>query len=310
VSNANNPPRGVLSSRWANGNLVIYPGDHAGAAWFVDSTNGAATNGGTGWDDALDTIDGAVNKCTASADDIIYVAPYHTENLAADSAIDIDQAGVTVFGIRRGRNMPTLVATHVDGDCKLAAAGVTIQNLRFVGGIDATTGIVEVSAADCAVIDCEYRDSVGQATDVLVTTAAADRLLIDGWRHIGAPGDGGDTSICLVGADDAVIRNFAIYGNFDLGAIECRTTLSARIHISDGWIWTEGAEDLAIKDSITGSTAVIGPNVYMVLQDDAANITEAVTGTTFMIMDHGVHVVNAAAEKSIAINWTASVDEA
>jgi len=84
---------------------------------------------------------------------VIYVAPFPTENLAADSAIDIDVAGVRVVGIRNGRQMPTLTATAAAGDCKLAAANVTIENLRFLGGIDATTGCIEVSGADCTIID-------------------------------------------------------------------------------------------------------------------------------------------------------------
>ena len=59
-------------------------------------------------------------------------------------------------------------------------------------------------------------------------------------------------------------------------------------------------------DTITGTTGVIGPNVQMVLQDDASNITEAITGATFYVIDDGVHVVNAANQKSLAIDWTAS----
>ena len=66
--------------------------------------------------------------------------------------------------------------TAVTADFKLAAANSAVKNILFVGGIDATTGVVEVSAADCALIDTEYRDSTGQATDVIITTADADRL--------------------------------------------------------------------------------------------------------------------------------------
>jgi len=299
---------GRLYSKWNSGNLVVYPGDAGpGDEYFVDATNGADTNSGESWEQALATIDAAVGKCTASNGDKIFVAPYHAENLAADSAIDIDVAGVSVIGIRVGRQMPTLTATAVAGDCKLAANNVTIQNLCFVGGIDATTGVIEVTGNDCAVLDCEYRDSTGQATDILVTDNAL-RLLIDGFRVIGASADGGDTAIMLDECDHAVIRNCYIIGNFDLGAIECRTTASEDIRIHDCTIKTYGGEDLGILDTITGSTGLIGPNVFMMLKDDAANITEAVTGATFTIFDVGVHVANKAGQKSLAINWTAAAD--
>ena len=301
---------GRLYSRWNGGDMVIYPGDAGpGDEYFVDATNGSATNSGKSWEHALITIDAAVNLCTANNGDRIYVAPFHTETLAADSAIDIDVAGVSVVGVLQGRQMPTLSVTATAGDCKLAADNVMIQNIRFTGDIDATTGCIEVTGDDCAVIDCEYRDVTGQATDILITNNAM-RLLVDGFRVIGALGDGGDSAIMLDECDHAVIRNCEIIGNFDVGAIECRTTACDDIRIHDVTIKTAGSEDLAIADTITGSTGIIGPNVFMQLADNAANITEAITGATFVVMDSGVHVVNLAGEKSLAINWTASTDGA
>jgi len=300
-------PRGPLVAHWLGGDLVLYPPDHPGNAYFVDSNSGADTNKGTSWENALATIDAAVNKCTASNGDVIWVHPAHAENLAADSAIDIDLAGVSVIGIRRGRLMPTLTGTAIAGDCKLAAAGVSIRNLRFLGGIDAMTGIVEVSGADCAILDCEYRDVTGQATDAIITTAAADRLLIDGLRFMGAAGAGANSAIAVVGADDTEIRNFYIYGNFAVGGIDFRTTLSARVNIHTGKIWTENAADIAIVDTITSSTGFIGPDIQIMLKDNAANITTAVTGATFQLVDP-VYVVNLVNEKAMLINWTASTD--
>lgn len=302
----NRKAAGRLYSKWNGGNMVIYPGDAGpGNEYFVDSANGDDTNSGQSWEQALATIDAAVGKCTASNGDKIFVAPYHAENLAADSAIDIDVAGVAVIGVCIGRQMPTLTATAAAGDCKLAANNVSIQNLRFVGGIDATTGVIEVTGDDCAVLDCEYRDSTGQATDILVTDNAM-RLLIDGFRVIGASGDGGDSAIMLDECDHAVIRNFHIIGNFDVGAIECRTTASDDILIEKGYIKTFGSEDLAVADTITGSTGFID-KILAQVADDAANITEAFTGATFVYGDN-LHIVNAAGERALQSNITASTD--
>jgi hypothetical protein len=285
---------------------VVYPGDAGpGTEFFVDATNGLDTNSGVDWENALATIDAAVNKCTASSGDKIIVAPFHTESLAADSAIDVDLAGVTIIGVRFGRHMPTLNATAIAGDCKLAAANCTIQNIRFTGGVDATTGCLEVSGADCAVIDCEFRDVTGQATDALITVDGADRLLIDGWQHFGAAAAGGNSAIALDGSDDCEIRNCYIYGNFAVGAIDLRTTLSARVNIHDCKIWTANSADIAIVDTITSSTGFVGPNLFIMLADNAANITTAVTGATFQMIDP-VYVCNLVNEKAMLSNWTAS----
>jgi len=299
---------GNMYSRWYAGSLVIYPGDSGpGTEFFVDSTNGLDTNTGLDWINALATIDAANDKCTASNGDKIIVAPFHTEDLAADSAIDLDTEGVTVVGVNFGRQMPTLNATATAGDCKLAAANVTVSGIRFTGGIDATTGIVEVSGADCALIGCEYRDVTGQATDVITTVDGSDRLLIDGFTCFGAAGAGGNSAIAVDGSDDIIIRNCYIHGNFAVGAIDFRTTLSARMNVHDCKIWTTNAADIAIVDTITGSTGFIGPNIQAMLADDAANITEAITAATCQMVDP-IYIVNLAGQKALLTNIAASSD--
>ena len=273
--------------------------EHPGDIYFVDSGSGTDGAGyGKDPDSPFDSLDYAVGQCTANQGDVIYVMPGHAENLAADSDVDIDVAGVTVIGLGKGADRPTFTATAAAGDFKLAAASVHVENILFIGGIDATTGIVEVSGNDCVLNDIEYRDSTGQATDIIVTDTA-DRLLIDGLRVIGAAGDGGDTAVMLNGCDDVVIRNF------DLGAIECRTAACARVWIHSGYIWTAGSEDLGVKDTVTGSTGAVGPDLFIRLADDADNITEAVTGATFHVFDP-VYVVNANNQKATLIDWTAS----
>lgn len=301
--NGKNP----LMSRWLQGSLVLYPPTSPGNIFHVNSNVGSDNNTGLDWENALATIDAGVDKCVTLLGDQVWVHPHHAETISADSAIDVDVIGVQIIGIRQGRQMPTITYDDPDGDLKLAAAGTSVKNIRFLGGVDIGTGCLEVSAADCSVLDCEYRDVTGQATDALITTAGADRLLIDGWRHIGAAAAGGDSAIAIVGADDVVIRNFEIYGNFAVGAIDFRTTLSARVNVHSGKIWTANAADIAIVDTITSSTGWIGPDIEIMLTDDAANITEAVTGATFQLVDP-VYVVNKVNEKALLINWTASTD--
>jgi len=281
---------------------------HPGNIWFVDSGASGASDGsgyGRNPDAPFATLDYAIGQCTASNGDTILVMPGHTETLGADSAVDVDVAGLKIIGLGWGASRPTFNATAAAGDFKLAAASTYIENLLFTGGVDATTGIIEVSAADCTIKNCEFRDVTGQATDVLTAVNNSDRLVIDGFRVIGAAAAGCNSAIAIDGCDDLTIKNFDLYGNFAVGGIDFRTTASNRVRVHDGRIWTENAADIAIVDTITASTGWIGPNLYIMLQDNAANITTAVTGATFHMMDP-VYICNLAGEKAMLSNWTAS----
>jgi len=306
--------RSALFSRKQSGGVFVIDGanEHPGNVWFVDSgqtTTGADAVGyGRSPDKPVLTLDYAVGLCTASNGDVIYLMPGHAETIIADSGVDIDVAGVKVIGLGWGASRPTFTfTTAVTADFKLAAASIHVENILFLGGVDALTGVVEISGADCVLKDCEYRDVTGQATDVVITTATADRLLIEGYKHIGAAAAGANSAIAPVGADDLVIRDFLIYGNFAVGGIDFRTTASVRVEIYNGYIWTANAADICIVDTITASTGKIGPDLEFMLADNAANITEAVTGATFHYFPP-IYVCNLAGEMAMADNKTASTD--
>lgn len=304
--------RTALFSRRQPGGVFVVDDleQHPGDVFFVDSGHTATSNSvgyGKNPDRPFATLDYAISNCTASNGDMIYVMPGHAENLAADSAVDVDVAGITIIGLGKGAARPTFTATATAGDFKLAAASTHIENLLFLGGIDATSGIIEVSGADCVIKNCEYRDSTGQATDVVMVVASADRCTIDGLVVNGASAAGGNSAIAVNAADDLEIKNCRIYGNFAVGAIDFRTAASARAFIHDCTIWTENAADIGIVDTITGSTGIIGPNLFLNLQDDAGNVTEAVTGATFNLFDP-VYVCNAGDQKALLINWTPVAD--
>lgn len=279
---------------------------HWGNVFWVDSGTGSNGNKGT-QARPFATIDYAVGRCTANNGDMIMVAAGHVETVIAAAGLDLDVAGISIIGMGNGSDRPTInFTTATTADMDVGAANILMYNILFLGGIDALAGPIDVNAADFSMLNCETRDVTGQATDFIVTDANADRMLIDGWTHRGAAADGADSALSIVGGDDIIVRNFSIYGNFDNGAIRSLTTLCARINIHDGRIWTEGAEDLAIV-LLTGSTGVIGPNIMAVLQDDAANITEAFVGDAAYFMQP-IEIVNAVAESSFKYNATATSD--
>lgn len=129
--------------------------------WFVDSTVGTDGAGfGYNPDAPFDTIDYAIGK--AAAGDVIYVAPWHAENITTATAINADVAGVTIEGVRMGNLIPTITATAAAGALTVGAANVTIKNLRFLAGFatGVTQGIAVAAAGDgCTLEGLEFRDS-------------------------------------------------------------------------------------------------------------------------------------------------------
>lgn len=283
---------------------------HPGQVFWVHSGTGGNGNKGT-IDRPFGTIDYAVGRCTANAGDIIMVKPGHTETVTAAGGLDLDVAGIAVIGLGTGSLRPTVnFTTAVGADMDVDAANITVMNVLFTGGVDALTGPIDINAADFNLLDCETRDVTGQATDFIVTDANASRFYISGWKHQGAAAAGADTAISIVGGDDWVIEDFDLYGNFAVSAIENVTTASNRMRIGGGgrqcYAWTENAADVIVT-LVAATTGHVGPNINAMLQDNAANITEAFVGAAAQFFQP-INICNLAGESSMQTNITASTD--
>lgn len=274
---------------------------------FVCSTYGSNGNEGT-LESPYATIDYAIGTCTASRGDTIVVLPGHTETVTAAAGIALDVAGVNIIGIGEGSIRPTVnFTTAVGASFAVTAANCLVKNILFLGGFDALTNPISVAAADFTLDGCEWRDVTGQATDVILTTAAADRMKIINHRHDGATAAGGASAVAIVGGDRIRIENCSFDGNFSIGVIDVRTTATTDLEVTNVRARTRNAADIFLVDTITASTGMIGPNIHLRLNDNAANITEACTGATFVYFQP-INIVNLAGESSIQTNITASTD--
>lgn len=282
-----------------------------GAIFYVDS-NHANKNDSTGSgfhkDKPFATLAYSIVQCTANKGDIIFVAPGHVETVATAAAVDISVAGVAIFGIGTGSLRPKVNITATGAYLKFSAANGRIRNLLVTGGIDAITKTIFVDAADCVIDSCEVRDVTGQVTDGILTTANADRLKILNHRHIGDSSAGTNAAIAIVGGTGIEITIDRMDGNFAVGGIDIRTTATIDLRVDNvRYFRTRNSVDIFIIDTITGSTGQIGPNLYLRLQDNAANITEACTGATF-VYHQPISIVNNAGEVGLNTNITASTD--
>lgn len=257
------------------------------------------------------TIDAAVGACTASEGDVIKVCAGYTETVTEASGLDLDVQGITIIGLGTGSDRATVnFTTAVSADMDVAAANITIENILFTGGVDALTNPIHIAAADCKLLNIETRDVTGQATDFIVTTAAADRLFIDGWVHRGAAAAGADTAISIVGGDGIIIRNFNIWGNFAVACIENVTTAATNLIVggfgTNNYAKTVNAADVIVTLH-ADATGFVGPNIAAMLKDDTTNITEAFVGAK-MAFIQPVEIVNADGQSSMETNITASQD--
>lgn len=286
-----------------------------GNVYFVNSSSVLPDKGITGSNgnkgsylQPFATVDYAIGRCKASRGDIIMVMPGHTETISAAAGVALDVAGVAIIGLGTGSLRPTFNFTATASTFTVSAANSVIKNCLFTGGVDAVVSPIVVSAADCVLDSCEIRDVTGQMTNGILTTTGADRLKVLNHTHNGATAAGTDAAIAIVGGDGIEITAKRIDGNFAVGGIDIRTTATTNIHVHDvEYFRTRNAADIFIVDTITASTGQVGPNIYARLQDDAANVTEACTGSTFTY-HQPISIVNADGEVGLNTNITATTD--
>ncbi len=259
-----------------------------------------------------------MTQCVAGRGDIVFVKPSHAETITASTAWG--KAGVAIVGLGQGSNRPTFSFSATASQITVASADMLIHNLLFISTIDAVVALIAVSAADVTLSDIEYReDTQVQCTDCIVTTAGATRFKVAGFKYRAFDTTAGTVSgIALVGVESADISGLDVIGLWSAGFVDCRTTASTNVRLYDVKQYrSTGAGEILIKDTITGSTGMIGPNINARLSANAANITEVVTGATFVVMGGtstaGVGgntflVCNLANEQGMAINWTNSTD--
>lgn len=135
-----------------------------GDVYHVDSghTNADDDNAGANPNQPLATLDAAVGKCTANNGDIILVSEGHAENITAATGINCDVAGITIIGLGRGNDLPTISFTAAAGSITVGAASVAIHNIKlvanFAGGV--TAGITVAAAGDYCTLDgIVFRDT-------------------------------------------------------------------------------------------------------------------------------------------------------
>lgn len=229
---------------------------HSGQVFFVNNSavlpkaGVAGSNGNDGsYLRPFSTIDYAIDACTASRGDIIMVMPGHAETVSA-TTIAMDKAGVNIVGLGVGALRPTLSFNATTSNIALSAANCSIQNIVLLATIDSVVAGLTVSAAN-QYIDIETRDTSATVEFVspIVTTAAADNLVIKAVHRGFAAGDAMVRYIDLVGCRDAKI-DVDFFGIASTSVVDMRTTACDNVQVK-GRFYNDSA---ALTKNVTNNT--------------------------------------------------------
>jgi len=193
-----------------------------GEVYYVDSVNGSNAYDGTiRYPKA--SIDYLFTSDIVTFGDRIICKPGHVETVAAASTYDI--AGVCIIFSGEGTSKGYYNLTATGAFVSITAAGITIINAKFVTAIDAVAKGLSVAAADFSLINTEYHDAAGLASTIQVlTTSAANRMVIDGYRYfVSTTGTQKTDGIKTVAGTGIVLRNINIVGDFSTAPIDLST---------------------------------------------------------------------------------------
>jgi hypothetical protein len=159
---------------WVNGSSVLAKGGVSGS----DGNDGSYTR-------PFATIEGALNNTNvkASRGDIIFVMPGHTETVSAAGGIALDKAGVAVVGLGVGTLRPTITLdTAATASVTVTAASVTVSNVLFKANFADITRMINVTATDFHLDNCEFLATAANMNWVDVIDCSGADNTADGLR--------------------------------------------------------------------------------------------------------------------------------
>jgi len=167
-----------------------------------NGVKGADTSSSGSYNRPFASIDYAIGKCTASRGDIIAVLPGYTEDLATAGIIAMDKAGVAIVGLGAGSLRPQLTLSAADGSMIISAANTAVIGCDFIAGFALVVNAISITAAgtSASIEKCNFTESGTNLDyiDVVVLTT-----LVNDVSFIGCNFEMGDVlaDACIQGTD-------------------------------------------------------------------------------------------------------------
>jgi hypothetical protein len=270
--------------------------------FFVDATNGSATNDGTTRERATTTIAKALDFCTASRGDIIWLMPGHAETISAAAGLALDVAGVSIIGVGNGALQPTITFdTANTADMDVDAANVLVENVHFRANFADIAAAIDVNADDFTMRGCRFSEvATNMNAKIWIQDAAAtasDRITVEDCHCValdaanthfinfaGTP-DGciirGNTLIgdwgtmCIGGA--GVVTNIVITDNIISNAASTNDSIINLDATATGIVMRNLACGAAAQaNGVTATACAIAENYYGVVSEDLSAILDPI----------------------------------
>lgn len=216
------------------------------------------------------TLNYAVQNANADNGDTVLVLPGHAETVSTAGGCSFSVAGVSVRGLGTGRQRGKVTIGSTTATVAVASARCSIENLTFdlANGVDAVVAGLTITAADVTVKDCEFEtaSAAGQVSVGLLTSAAADRMLIDGCKFHGTSDAGTVAAVRIIGGTDIVIQNNLFIGAYTsgVGAIQGLTTDQVNVTIDRNVIQNSTASSTKAVVLTASATGVISRNMVAI----------------------------------------------
>lgn len=266
-----------------------------GTYFFVDSSTGSASNDGKSPQQALATVDQAVNKCTANKGDVIVVMPGHAETISGATSLVLDVAGISIVGLGTGNKRPTFTyATSTAAAIPVSADNITFKNCRFIANLDNVVTAFSLTTAKYFRLEgndfIDNSNALHFMSILTVGTAdnAADGLEVIGNRWWGlalAPAAfvsiTGDLDLLRISGNKVVMASTDDEGHF----ITLSSDTVRAAEISYNYLDVTGATNAAVGIFLTGSatdcTGFVAYNLVASLDTTSELIATAGTGLKY-----------------------------
>lgn len=261
-----------------------------GAEFYVDSNLGSDSRGGETPVDALATLAAALDLCTASKNDTVYLMPGHVESMG-DAQIAIDVVGVNVIGLGHGASRPRFDYDHANSSINMEANDCVLKNVTLrpsitdvLIGVDVVAAVLNTLIEDVEAVPGE--DGAGVDDFALVvdikagcTSTIVRRLKVR--QH--ASGAGYIAGVRLTGASDDVLVEFCdiyILGAGVVAPINGITTLSTSFRARYNTLMTDAEPGI---EMLTNSTGILSNNHIFA---NLANIDDAIVADIMANFDN------------------------
>lgn len=238
------------------------------------------------------TIAAAVAQCTASRGDRVYVAPNHTETIAAATTMAI--AGVAIFGLGVGVNRPTITfSTSTAASYVFGAANMQVDNLIFNANIASQIVMLDFSGfAGGSVTNCLFITAGTTKVPLITikTSATSDDMVITGNQFMfsTAVTNTPTEAIRLVGSDRINISTNYFSGNFSTAVINNITTLATDVRIQGNVIENLNTVVTGGIALLSTTTGIVSGNTAYSASTDATYASNFIAGTGAVIVGNTI----------------------